>query len=110
MIDAAKKTADGVGETVIIDHTEAGFQNESRSLIGPWARFWKPSKINTVQLRRTIYLTIQSSVDFEECVHKLLKLQIPEKMWKGIFESHSEPFIEFISRNVSHDCGLLWTE
>jgi pre-mRNA-splicing factor CWC22 len=49
------------GDTVIIDHTE----------------------INTVQLRRTIYLTIQSSVDFEECVHKLLKLQIPEKMWKG---------------------------
>ena len=28
MIDAAKKTADGVGETVIIDHTEAGFQND----------------------------------------------------------------------------------
>ena len=61
MVDAAKGTADGMGETVIIDHTE----------------------INTVQLRRTIYLTIQSSVDFEECVHKLLKLQIPEKMWKG---------------------------
>ena len=61
MVDAAKATADGAGETVIIDHTE----------------------INTVQLRRTIYLTIQSSVDFEECVHKLLKLQIPEKMWKG---------------------------
>ena len=68
------------------------------------------SKINTVQLRRTIYLTIQSSVDFEECVHKLLKLQIPEKMWKGIFESHPEPLIELTSRNVSHDCGLLWTE
>ena len=63
MVDAAKATADGAGETVIIDHTE----------------------INTVQLRRTIYLTIQSSVDFEECVHKLLKLQIPEKMWKGSF-------------------------
>merc|ERR1711935_1200167 len=60
MVDAAKGTADGMGETVIIDHTE----------------------INTVQLRRTIYLTIQSSVDFEECVHKQLKLQIPEKMWK----------------------------
>merc|ERR1712131_407147 len=27
MIDAAKKTADGIGETVIIDHTEEGFQN-----------------------------------------------------------------------------------
>lgn len=60
---AAKGTADVKGDTVIIDHTE----------------------INTVQLRRTIYLTIQSSVDFEECVHKLLKLQIPEKMWKGLF-------------------------
>jgi len=29
MIDAAKKTADGVGETVIIDHTEAGFQSDA---------------------------------------------------------------------------------
>ena len=27
MIDAAKKTADGIGETVIIDHTEEGIQN-----------------------------------------------------------------------------------
>ena len=26
MIDAAKKTADGIGETVIIDHTEEGFK------------------------------------------------------------------------------------
>ena len=66
---AAKSTADLKGDTVIIDHTE----------------------INTVQLRRTIYLTIQSSVDFEECVHKLLKLQIPEKMWKGkIYEKLKE--------------------
>jgi pre-mRNA-splicing factor CWC22 len=29
-----------------------------------------------VQLRKTIYLVIMSSVDFEECCHKLLKLQI----------------------------------
>lgn len=27
-------------------------------------------------LRRTIYLTIMSSIDFEECTHKLLKLNI----------------------------------
>jgi len=31
-----------------------------------------------VNLRRTIYLTIMSSVDFEECCHKLLKLNIRE--------------------------------
>ena len=27
-------------------------------------------------LRRTIYLTIHSSLDFEECAHKLLKMQL----------------------------------
>lgn len=27
-------------------------------------------------MRRTIYLVIMSSVDFEECCHKLLKLQL----------------------------------
>lgn len=27
-------------------------------------------------MRKTIYLVIMSSVDFEECCHKLLKLQI----------------------------------
>ena len=29
-----------------------------------------------VNLRRTLYLTIMSSVDFEECAHKLLKMNI----------------------------------
>ena len=31
-----------------------------------------------INLRRTIYLTIMSSVDFEECAHKLMKVEIPE--------------------------------
>ncbi|RYY69394.1 hypothetical protein EON63_23725, partial [archaeon] len=30
-----------------------------------------------VNLRRSIYLTIMSSVSFEECCHKILKLKIP---------------------------------
>jgi len=30
-----------------------------------------------INLRKTIYLTVMSSVDFEECGHKLLKLNIP---------------------------------
>ncbi|KAI0244609.1 pre-mRNA-splicing factor cwc22 [Massospora cicadina] len=33
---------------------------------------------NLVNLRRTIYLTVMSSVDFEECAHKLLKMKIQE--------------------------------
>lgn len=32
---------------------------------------------NLVNLRRTIYLTIMSALDFEEAVHKLLKMQLP---------------------------------
>lgn len=31
-----------------------------------------------INLRRTIYLVFMSSVDFEECTHKLLKLSIRE--------------------------------
>ncbi|ORZ01211.1 armadillo-type protein [Syncephalastrum racemosum] len=31
-----------------------------------------------IELRRKIYLTVMSSVDFEECCHKLMKLDIPE--------------------------------
>ena len=34
------------------------------------------TETNLIALRRTIYLTIQSALDFEEAVHKLLKLNI----------------------------------
>lgn len=34
------------------------------------------TETNLISLRRTIYLTIQSSLDFEECSHKLLKMQL----------------------------------
>ena len=39
---------------------------------------------NLVSLRRTIYLTIMSSLDFEECAHKLLKMTLQPGMevWK----------------------------
>ena len=32
---------------------------------------------NLINLRKTIYLTIMSSADFEECGHKLLKISLP---------------------------------
>ena len=31
-----------------------------------------------VNLRRTLYLTIMSSVSFEECAHKITRLKIPD--------------------------------
>ena len=33
---------------------------------------------NVTQLRHTIYLTIMSSLTFEECAHKLLKMTLKE--------------------------------
>ncbi|MCJ1478507.1 pre-mRNA-splicing factor cwc22 [Lambiella insularis] len=35
------------------------------------------SSTDLVNLRRTIYLTIMSSIDFEECCHKLMKVTLP---------------------------------
>lgn len=54
--DDNKEKADGKDNNnpVIIDETET----------------------NLVTLRRTIYLTIQSSLDFQECAHKLVKMNI----------------------------------
>lgn len=34
------------------------------------------TETNLVAFRKTIYLTIQSSLDYQECAHKLLKMQI----------------------------------
>lgn len=34
------------------------------------------TETNLVALRRTIYLTIHSSLDYEECAHKLMKMQL----------------------------------
>ncbi|KDE08002.1 hypothetical protein MVLG_01705 [Microbotryum lychnidis-dioicae p1A1 Lamole] len=34
--------------------------------------------VNLVNLRRTIYLTIMSALDFEEAVHKLLRIHLPD--------------------------------
>lgn len=33
------------------------------------------TETDKINLRKTIYLTIMSSVDFEECAHKMLKIQ-----------------------------------
>ena len=34
------------------------------------------TQMNTMTLRRTIYLTIMSSLSFEECAHKMLQMSI----------------------------------
>ncbi|KAF3843300.1 hypothetical protein F7725_002149 [Dissostichus mawsoni] len=42
------------------------------------------TEINLVAFRRTIYLAIQSSLDFEECAHKLIKMDFPDSQTKEL--------------------------
>ncbi|XP_057684776.1 pre-mRNA-splicing factor CWC22 homolog, partial [Corythoichthys intestinalis] len=42
------------------------------------------TEVNLVAFRRTIYLVIQSSLDFEECAHKLIKMDFPESQTKEL--------------------------
>lgn len=42
------------------------------------------TEVNLVAFRRTIYLAIQSSLDFEECAHKLIKMEFPESQTKEL--------------------------
>lgn len=46
------------------------------------------TETNLVNLRRTIYLTIMSSVDFEEAGHKLLKIKLESGQEVGITVLH----------------------
>jgi pre-mRNA-splicing factor CWC22 len=52
--DAEEKKAKEEAEKMIVDETET----------------------NLVSLRRTVYLTIQSSLDFQECAHKIMKMNV----------------------------------
>ena len=45
--------------------------------IGATVKIHDQTETNLVNLRRTIYLTIMSSLDFEEAGHKLMKIKIP---------------------------------
>lgn len=45
------------------------------------------TETNLINLRRTIYLTIMSSVDFEEAGHKLLKIKLEPGQEVGILIS-----------------------
>ena len=48
-------------------------QDEEKALAAP---ILDQTETNLIALRRTIYLTIQSSLDYEEAVHKLMKMQL----------------------------------
>lgn len=71
-----------------------------------------------INLRKTIYLTVMSSVDFEECGHKLLKLNIPEgleiELCNMIVEccSQERTYLKFFGLLSERFCELdsVWRE
>ena len=73
---------------------------------------------NLMNLRRTIYLTIMSSADFEECGHKLLKLSLPigaeQELCNMIVEccSQERTYLKFYGLLAERFCRLniLWQE
>ena len=67
------------------------------------------TETNLVNLRRTIYLTIMSSIDFEEAGHKLLKIKLePGQEVCSTYLNYQKAFIYFffvISGNKMHVCN-----
>ena len=62
------------------EEAEGGDEQTEREVDGRSDAIRDQTGTDLVNLRRTIYLTLQSSLDFEEAGHKLLKMGIPEGM------------------------------
>ena len=41
---------------------------------------------NDIQFRRTMYLTLMSSINFEETVHKIMRMKLPDGSEKGVLD------------------------
>ncbi|SPO27541.1 related to Pre-mRNA splicing factor cwc22 [Ustilago trichophora] len=72
--DSHDSGSDADSESGSSDESEQDDQDDAQRQLEIHDR----TETNLINLRRTIYLTIMSSLDFEESVHKLLKLEIPE--------------------------------
>ncbi len=73
--DDDSKSGKSSGDSSDSSDDESGEEeeDEEKALAAP---ILDQTETNLIALRRTIYLTIQSSLDYEEAVHKLLKMQL----------------------------------
>ena len=66
------------------------------------------TETNLVNLRRTIYLTIMSAAIYEEAVHKLMKLRIPESQEVSYCTSASKaPLADSLSLTQIELCNMI---
>lgn len=72
-----KLKAEILGEGSDYDDSDEDESEESENEEQKAVEIKDQSNADLVNLRRTIYLTLMSSVDYEESVHKLLRVQIP---------------------------------
>lgn len=68
--DASDADADDDADEDSSDDSDADTNESAKMVIND------QTDADVINLRRTIYLTIMSSLDFEECAHKLLKIDI----------------------------------
>ncbi|KAK7938919.1 hypothetical protein WMY93_002245 [Mugilogobius chulae] len=67
------------------DEDEDDEENEEgEDAEGEKVTIFDQTEVNLVAFRRTIYLAIQSSLDFEECAHKLIKMDFPDSQTKEL--------------------------
>ncbi|XP_053554494.1 pre-mRNA-splicing factor CWC22 homolog isoform X2 [Bombina bombina] len=66
------------------DEDENDDDNEEAGTEGAKMTIHDKTEVNLVSFRRTIYLAIQSSLDFEECAHKLIKMDFPDSQTKEL--------------------------
>lgn len=60
------------------DDEESGDEDEEKEKEEQKQTIVDLTETNLVELRRLIYLTIQSSLDFEECAHKMMKFDLKD--------------------------------
>ncbi len=78
--DGESETDDSENDERYDDESEDGVDGKGREEVAPAANqlvVHDLSEADLVHLRRTIYLTIMSSATFEECAHKLARINIP---------------------------------
>ncbi|XP_068101525.1 pre-mRNA-splicing factor CWC22 homolog [Hyperolius riggenbachi] len=75
---------EGGGSDDSDDDDEQGDDAEEAGGEGEKLTIHDQTEMNLVSFRRTIYLAIQSSLDFEECAHKLIKMDFPDTQTKEL--------------------------
>ncbi|XP_048341309.1 pre-mRNA-splicing factor CWC22 homolog [Sphaerodactylus townsendi] len=80
--DSDSGTGQDAGSSEEEEEEDEGEEEEDEE--GQKVTIHDKTEINLVSFRRTIYLAIQSSLDFEECAHKLLKMDFPENQTKEL--------------------------